>query len=290
MGIILGIRFKKTGKLHFVDPLKYSFNIGDTVVATSERGTELAKVVSINTEDEIKSKNKDIIIDKIIKPATKYDIEKDLQNQEEAKMALKRCKEIAAKEKLEMKLINAEYTLDMSKLIFYFVSEERVDFRELVRALASEFRVRIEIRQVGPRDEIKSYASVGMCGREVCCRTFLPDFESVTIKMAKEQGLQINMPKLSGNCGRLMCCLKYEENVYKDKLKHFPKINERVKYNKEEAKVVGLEILKDRVKIKIGNIGEERFEIVGVNEIIRDNRNILKEPDEIKKTEEKEGE
>jgi len=286
MGIIIGVRFKKTGKMHYMNPLKYEFKVGDVVVAPSERGTELGRVVSINEEQEIKDKLKDTTVDRIIKPATKEDFEKEERNKEEAKKALKRCKEIAKQEGLLMKLIHAEYTLDMSKLIFYFVSEDRVDFRELVKELASEFRARIEIRQVGPRDEIKSYPSVGMCGREVCCRTFLPDFESVTIKMAKEQGLQINMPKLSGNCGRLMCCLKYEESVYREKNRSFPKINERVKYNKEEAKVIGLDILRDKVKLKVGNIGEERFEIVDVKEVIRDNRNVIKQQEESAKEKE----
>ena len=176
-----------------------------------------------------------------------------------------------------MKFIHAEYTLDKSKLICYFVSEERVDFREIVKELANEYRVRIELRQVGPRDEIRYYDGIGTCGREVCCKSFLQDFETVTIKMAKEQGLQINMPKLSGNCGRFKCCLKYEEETYKEKLKNLPKVNEIVKYNKESAKVVSLDILNEKVRLKIGPQGEERFETVDVKDIKRDAKKEQKE-------------
>lgn len=270
---ILGVRFKKTGKLCYMSPLKYTFKIGDTVVANSDAGIELARVVSIKNKEELLKKNPKMEFQDIIRPARREDLIKEKTNKEEAEKALKNCKKIAKELKLEMKLIHAEYTLDQSKLIFYFVAEERVDFRELVKKLAAEYRIRIEIRQVGPRDEIKSYSNVGMCGKEVCCTTFLPDFESVTIKMAKEQGLQINMSKLSGNCGRLMCCLKYEEEAYREKMKDLPKINEIVTYDGEKAKVVSLEILKGKAKLKIGPQGEERFETVEVSKIKRDLKN-----------------
>lgn len=266
---IVGIRFKKTGKMYYVDSLNHTLNIGDMVVSESERGLELARVVSIQDKKEFLEKNKDVELKKLERVATKEDLQKDKDNKINAEKALEKCKKLAKKLNLNMKLIHAEYTLDATKLIFYFVAEDRVDFRELVKNLASEYKVRIEIRQVGPRDEIKSYPNVGMCGKEVCCATFLPDFESVTIKMAKEQGLQINMGKLSGNCGRLKCCLKYEEDVYKEKMKDLPKVNEIVTYKEEPAKVVSLEILKGRVKLKIGPQGEEHFEVVDVSEIKR---------------------
>lgn len=272
---VLGIRFKKTGKLYYANPLKYTFKTGDFIVIESERGLEIARIVSIYDKEELLKKDSKIDIQNIIRPAKREDFKKDTQNKENAEKALEKCKVLAKKFKLDMKLIYAEYTLDASKLIFYFIAENRVDFRELVRELAAEYKVRIEIRQVGPRDEIKSYPNVGMCGRETCCTTFLPDFESVTIKMAKEQGLQINMNKISGNCGRLMCCLKYEEETYKAKMKLLPKINEIVKYQNEKAKVVGLDILKSNVKLKIGLPGEERFEIVHATEIKRENKKCL---------------
>lgn len=267
---VLGVRFTRTGKLYYMDPKEFGFKVGDMVIANSTSGLELGRVVSIKDEEEVRNTNPDVEILEIEKPATKYDIKGQKELDENAKVALERCKELSKKYKLDMKFIKARYTFDGTKLICYFVADERVDFREIVRELANEYKVRIELRQVGPRDEIKAYDNIGTCGREVCCRTFLPDFESVTIKMAKEQGLQINMQKLSGNCGRFKCCLKYEEEFYKEKLKEFPKVNEHVKYNNEECKVVSLDILKDRVKLKIGPQGEERFEYADIKDIKRE--------------------
>ena len=268
--VILGVRFQKTGTLHYMDPLDYGFRVGDLVIANSKRGVEIGRVVSIKTKDEL---DKNISIEKIIKPATKYDVAKQKEHEENAKLAVKKCKEFANKLKLNMKVISAEYTFDGSKLIIHFSSEDRVDFRELVKELAAEYRIRIELRQVGARDEIKMYPNLGMCGREVCCRTFLPDFESVTIKMAKEQGLQINMSKISGACSRLMCCLKYEQDVYKENMKDLPKQNEMVKFNGEDAKVIGLDILNKKIRLKIGIGEDERFETVDYSEIKRINKN-----------------
>ena len=268
---ILGVRFSKTGRLHYMDPKDYGFRVGDMVVAESDRGLELARVVSLNDEETIKAMES-IEIEKIERPATKQDIEKQKRLDEEAKAVLETCKKLAKKYKLDMKFIKAAYTFDETKLICYFVAEERIDFREIVRCLAAEYRVRIELRQVGPREEIKAYDNIGTCGKELCCRTFLPDFETVNIKMAKEQGLQINMSKLSGGCGRLKCCLKYEEETYKEKLKHLPKVNEIVKYNGETAKVVSLDVLKERVRLKIGPQGEEHFEMADVKDIVRENK------------------
>ena len=272
MSQVLGVRFTKTGKLYYMDPLDYGFKVGDMVVAESERGLELGRVVSIKEEAELKEQVKDIQITKIKKPATKQDIQKQQELDKYAKEALETCKKLAKKYKADMKFISATYTFDGSKLICSFVAEDRVDFREIVKDLAAEYKVRIELRQVGPRDEIKAYDNIGTCGKEVCCRTFLPDFETVTIKMAKEQGLQINMQKLSGNCGRFKCCLKYEEEVYKEKMKHLPKVNEMVKYEGELCKVVSLDILKERVRLKIGPQGEERFEMVDVKDIKREKK------------------
>lgn len=259
-----GLRFTNTGKLYYINSSEVELKIGEKVVVESDRGHELARIVSLNKT----TANPEEIV-KFVRKAEKADQDKVEKLKNKAKEALVKCNNLAKKYKLDMKLINAEYTFDESKLVFYFTAEDRVDFRELVKELATEYRVRIELRQVGPRDEIKSYPTVGSCGRELCCRTFLTEFEPVTIKMAKEQGLQINMPKLSGNCGKLMCCLKYEEETYKEKLKTLPKINEIVMYNKENAKVVSQDILKQKVKLKLGKPGEEHFEIVDVSEIER---------------------
>ena len=277
--VILGVRFQKTGTLHYMDPLNFGFRVGDLVIANSKRGVEIGRVVSIKSPEEI---DKNIVIEKIIKPATKYDVEKQKEHEEEAKKAAQRCRELANKLKLNMKIISAEYTFDGSKLIFHFSSEDRVDFRELVKELAAEYRIRIELRQVGARDEIKMYPNLGMCGKEVCCRTFLPDFESVTIKMAKEQGLQINMSKISGACGRLMCCLKYEQDLYKENMKDLPKHNEMVKYNDEDAKVIGLDILNKKVRLKIGIGEDERFETADFTEVVRVNKKENTKKEEIK--------
>ncbi len=267
---IIGVRFRQTGKLCYMDPWNFSFKIGDNVIAESERGVEMARIVSLKKKADMPELEK---ADKIIRPANKDDMLKDKENKELANDAIIKCKKHVKDLKLNMKLISAEYIFDGSKLIFYFVSEERVDFRELVRILAAEYKVRIEMRQVGARDEVKMHPNLGICGREVCCRTFLPDFETVTIKMAKEQGLQINMPKISGSCGRLMCCLKYEEDIYKENAKEMPKYGEIVKYLDQEVKVVGLDILNKKVKIRVGDEESSRIEVVEVDKIERLNRN-----------------
>ena len=236
-GKVLGVRFTSTGKLSFFNAKKYLFNVGDMVVVESDRGIELARIVSKMDASDKRVQGQDI--KDVLRPASKEDIENGKRLKEQARSALKVCKEKVKKLNLNMKLISATYTLDGTKLVFYFTSEERVDFRELVKELAIEFRTRIELRQVGARDEVKEYPTLGVCGRELCCRTFLPDFESVTIKTAKEQGLQINMQKLSGCCGKLKCCIRYEEEAYKEKIKSMPKMNEIVEFEGERAKVVG---------------------------------------------------
>ena len=264
---IIGVRFKKTGRLVYLDPLKFGFRIGDSVIANTERGEEVGRVVKILDKDTISS---DVTIEKIIKPATKKDLLIQKQNEENAKEALEFCRKEAKKLNLDMKLLAADDTFDTSKLTFYFTSESRVDFRDLVKILAANYRARIELRQIGPRDEIKMYPNLGICGKEVCCRTFLQDFDPVSIKMAKEQGLQINMPKLTGACGKLMCCLRYEEEAYKENIEKLPKVGEFVEVEGEEekAKVVSLDILKLKVRVKFGtNNEDERYETYTVDKI-----------------------
>lgn len=278
---VIGVRFTKLGKLTYLLPTDENFKIGDTVIGISERGEELARVVCIKDLEEVKKEVGELA--KIIRKANREDIKKNSQLKEKAENALIICKKMAKELGLDMKLISAAYTFDETKLIFHFIADQRIDFRELVKKLAAEFRLRIELRQIGARDEIKEYSTLGVCGRELCCGTFLPDFETVTIKMAKEQGLQINMPKISGCCGKLMCCLKYEEDVYKEKLKNMPRVGEIVKYNEESAKVVSMDVLGQKLKLKIGEPGEERFEFVELNNIKR----ITKK--EMPKSEEKKG-
>jgi len=270
---ILGIRFTKTGKLCYMLPKDFLLKVGDLVVAESDRGVEIGRIVSKQNSSELGEEVNKAELKSIIRPATKEDIEKEKKLKVEAQDALKTFKEKIKKYELDMKAIQVVYMLDESKIIFYFTSEQRVDFRDLVKELAYEFRTRIELRQVGARDEVKEYPSLGICGKELCCRTFLPDFESVTIKTAKEQGLQINMQKLSGCCGKLKCCIKYEEEAYKEKLKTLPKLNETVEFEGENAKVVSQDILKQKLKLKLGKPGEERFVIADVSQIKRINNN-----------------
>ena len=263
---IVGVRIKKTGKLSFFDALDNELKISDNVLINTEHGEEIARVIKILKEDETQDKE----YEKIIRKATEKDLNIIKENEKKAKEALEFCREEAKKLGLTMKILTAEYTFDSSKLIIYFVSEERVDFRDLVKIIASKYRARIELRQIGPRDEIKLYPCLGMCGREICCRTHLQDFDPVTIKMAKEQGLQINMPKLSGACGKLMCCLKYEEEGYKENLKKLPKVGEtvEVKSNHESGKVISVDILALKVKVKFGeNKEDERYETYPASEL-----------------------
>lgn len=262
---ILGVRLKKTGKLCYLNTQEDNiYQLNDTVIAETDRGIELGKVVKILQDEKIDTTGS------IKRKATKEDLLCVKENEKKAEEALEFCKSQKNKLNLNMKLLAAEYTLDGSKLIIYFVSEERIDFRELVKIIAARYKVRIELRQIGPRDEVKVYPNLGMCGKELCCRTFLQEFEPVTIKMAKEQGLQINMQKLSGSCGKLMCCLKYEEQLYKDNLKLLPKIGEfvEVKDEEEKGKVIGIDALNLKVKVKFGTTREdERFESYSIDDI-----------------------
>jgi len=261
----VGIRFKKTGKLSFYLTDNDAIKLSDNVVAETEKGEELGVVVKI--QEPLES---DKLV-KIKRIATDDDFKKQKEMNDKAKEALKFCKEQAKKLGLSMKVLTAEYTLDGTKLTIYFVSEERIDFRELVKIIASKYRARIELRQIGPRDEVKEYPTLGMCGREVCCRTHLQNFEPVTIKMAKEQGLQINMSKLSGACGKLMCCLRFEEDVYKENLKQLPRIGEivKVKGEKEKAKVTSVDILNKIVKVRFNydSEDEDRYESYPVEKL-----------------------
>ena len=261
----VGIRFKRTGKLSFyiidIDDIKLS----DSVVADTEKGEEIgivSKVLDIEEGEDLPN---------IKRIATEDDFKTQKEMDDKAKEALEFCKNQAKELNLDMKVLTAEYTLDGTKLTIYFVSEERVDFRELVKIIASKYRARIELRQIGPRDEVREYPTLGMCGKEVCCRTHLQNFEPVTIKMAKEQGLQINMSKLSGACGKLMCCLRYEEELYKENLKKLPKVGEivKVKGEKEKGKVTSVDILNLTVKIRFGidDEDEERYETYPVEKI-----------------------
>ena len=246
---IIGVRFKKPGKIYFFDPGNLEINKNDNVIVETTMGEEIGIVVI--PKREIKEEKLTTPLKKVIRVANKNDLDSLEKYKKKEPEALKICKEKIKKYKLDMNLIDVEYKFDGSKILFYFTADGRIDFRELVKDLASVFRTRIELRQIGVRDEVKRIGGNGVCGRELCCCTFLNNFETVSIKMAKEQNIALNPSKISGNCGRLMCCLKYEQDVYSEKLSRLPKVGALVKTEVGEGTVEGVEVLKEVLKVKI---------------------------------------
>ncbi|NLW70351.1 MAG: stage 0 sporulation family protein [Eubacteriaceae bacterium] len=246
---IVGIRFNSGGKIYFFDPENIRLWVGDHVIVETARGMEYGKVatrVSYVEEETLKHPVKPII-----RKATEQDALINRMNLDKAPEALRICKEQVEKNKLTMKLIRAEYTFDSSKVIFYFTADGRVDFRELVKDLASIFRIRIELRQIGVRDEAKIVGGIGCCGRELCCHKWMGEFDPVSIKMAKEQGLSLNPGKISGVCGRLLCCLKFEHETYEDALANMPELGDRVKTPDGTGYIQKLNILAGRVTVQL---------------------------------------
>ena len=253
---IVGVRFKKPGKIYFFDPQDLEINMGDKVIVETAMGEEFGEVV-INKRElpEEKIANP---LKKVIRIATPEDIKSMEMYKSKEPEALKICEEKIKKHQLDMYLTDVEYKFDGSKILFYFTADGRIDFRDLVKDLASIFKTRIELRQIGVRDEVRRIGGNGVCGRELCCCSFLGNFETVSIKMAKEQNISLNPSKISGNCGRLMCCLKYEQEAYEDKLKHLPRVGAIVKTEDGEGIVDNVEILKEQVKVKFKD-GDEYF-------------------------------
>ncbi len=219
---IVGVRFKSVGKVYYFSPEKIQANVGDMVIVETVRGIECGEVVIANRQ--IEDNELTSPLKPIIRLADEKDIETVTKNREREKEAFAVCEEKIRARNLKMNLVDVECTFDNNKLLFYFTSETRVDFRELVKDLAAVFRTRIELRQIGVRDEAKVLGGLGICGREFCCKSYMGDFQPVSIKMAKEQGLSLNPTKISGTCGRLMCCLKNEQNAYEALLKITPKV------------------------------------------------------------------
>ena len=246
---IIGVRFKKPGKIYFFDPQGIEIEKNDDVIVETAMGDEIGKVVVVNREiDESKMATP---LKKVIRKATREDLASQEKYKSKEPEALEICKEKIKKYNLEMNLTDVEYKFDGSKILFYFTADGRIDFRDLVKDLASVFKTRIELRQIGVRDEVKRIGGNGVCGRELCCCSFLDNFETVSIKMAKEQNIALNPSKISGNCGRLMCCLKYEQDVYSEKVSRLPKVGAIVKTPSGEGTVEGVEILKEIVRVKI---------------------------------------
>lgn len=248
MKIIIGVSFRQAGKVYFFDPVDEQIERGEHVIVETAKGVEYGTVVVPNremAEEKIVAPLK-----KIIRVATPKDEDIELKNREKEKDAYKICLEKIAKHRLEMKLIAAEYTFDNNKLLFYFTADGRIDFRELVKDLASVFRTRIELRQIGVRDETKICGGIGICGRTLCCHSYLSEFAPVSIKMAKEQNLSLNPTKISGVCGRLMCCLKNEEEAYEELNSRLPHIGSHVKTAEGlDAEVQSVSVLKQLVKV-----------------------------------------
>lgn len=256
---VIGVRFRTAGKVYFFDPLQLEIKRGDHVIVETARGIEFGTVVAGVHEVED---------DKVIQPlkpvmriAGERDIEQEAANKEKEKEAFKICKEKILKHGLEMKLIDAEYTFDNNKLLFYFTADGRIDFCELVKDLAAVFKTRIELRQIGVRDETKILGGVGICGRPLCCHSYLSEFIPVSIKMAKEQNLSLNPTKISGVCGRLMCCLKYEEETYEDLNSHLPSVGDYVTTDDGlKGEVHSVSVLRQQVKVVV-TVGRDEKEI-----------------------------
>lgn len=244
---IIGVRFRKNTKIYYFSPEEKKYSVGEKVIVETAKGVECGEVVL----DNRLLKNKDVPAElkTIIRSATQEDFEKEESNREKEKTALAYCQSRIEVRGLKMKLVDVETTFDNKKLLFYFTAENRVDFRELVKDLASVFKTRIELRQIGVRDEAKVLGGIGVCGREFCCKSCLRDFQPVSIKMAKEQGLSLNPGKISGACGRLMCCLKYEQNVYDELLKITPKVGAVVQTESGRGKVIEVNILSGNLRI-----------------------------------------
>ena len=255
MAEVIGVRFKEVGKVYYFDPDNKKLNIGDTVIVETARGIECGRIAMENKVVE----DNDIVhpLKKLIRKATKEDFKRLEENRRKEKEALKICEKKIADHGLEMKLVDVEYTFDNSKILFYFTADGRVDFRALVKDLASVFRTRIELRQIGVRDESKMLGGLGVCGRPFCCSSFLGEFHPVSIKMAKEQGLSLSPTKISGTCGRLMCCLKYEQDAYTDLLKHTPKVGAIVKTPAGRGLVVETNLLSQTLKVKMDNTPDD---------------------------------
>ena len=255
MAKVIGVRFKEVGKIYYFDPDNYDFHQGDRVIVETSRGVECGTVALANKEvDEDKIVHP---LKKVLRQATKKDLEHLEENKAREKEAMKICEEKIRNHNLDMKLVDVEYTFDNSKILFYFTSDGRVDFRQLVKDLATVFRTRIELRQIGVRDEAKMLGGLGMCGRPFCCNGFLGEFQPVSIKMAKEQGLSLSPVKISGTCGRLMCCLKYEQEAYSDLLRHTPKVGTNVRTPEGKGTVVETALLTGKVKVKLDSAPEE---------------------------------
>ncbi|PEA52549.1 stage 0 sporulation protein [Bacillus pseudomycoides] len=251
---VVGVRFKKAGKVYYFDPNQFDISENEFAIVETVRGIEYGKVVI--TKKQVDENDVVLPLKKVIRIANENDRTIVEENKRAAKEAYQVCQEKVIEHDLDMKLVDVEYTFDRNKVIFYFTADGRIDFRELVKDLAAVFRTRIELRQIGVRDEAKMLGGIGPCGRMLCCSTFLGDFEPVSIKMAKDQNLSLNPAKISGLCGRLMCCLKYENDEYEAAKEQLPDLDEKIQTPHGLGRVIGLNILERLIQVEL--IDKER--------------------------------
>jgi cell fate regulator YaaT (PSP1 superfamily) len=262
---ILGIRFRCAGKVYHFNPNGLELKEGTKVVVETVRGVEYGTVVS--EIERVEEKTLSAPLKDVIRIATEDDSIQNEENKKKARDAFKTCKEKIIKHELDMKLIDVEYTFDNNKILFYFTADGRIDFRELVKDLAAVFRTRIELRQIGVRDETKMMGGIGICGRCLCCNCHLSDFQPVSIKMAKEQGLSLNPTKISGVCGRLMCCLKYEQNAYEEIITRAPKVGSIVDTIDGNGEVISISLLREEAKIRLTKEEETELKVYKINDL-----------------------
>ena len=288
MAEVIGVRFKEMGKVYYFDPSGKKLSIDDKVIVETSRGIECGEVAMENREVG----DHTIVqpLRKLIRAATAQDLAKLTENQEKQESAFIECEKKILEHKLDMKLVEVEYTFDNSKILFYFTADGRVDFRDLVKDLAGMFRTRIELRQIGVRDEAKMLGGIGICGRPFCCGSFLNGFQPVSIKMAKEQGLSLNPVKISGTCGRLMCCLKYEQEAYLDLLHTTPKVNAVVSTPDGKGVVIDQNLLTRKLTVRLDKDPQAAPQVYKVSDVklIKDGKVKVdrKELENLKKLEE----
>lgn len=246
---VIGIQFKGVGRIYYFDPLNFEFEAGEHAIVETVRGLELGKVILGN--HEIGKEQLEAELKPVIRKGTKKDIIQEEKNNELAGEAFKFFKKSVVKCGLEMKPLYAEYTIDRSKIIFYYTADDRVDFRNLLKILTPEYKARVELRQIGPREAARAIGGIGSCGRELCCKSHLKNFDIVTMKMAKDQNLSLNTSKISGVCGKLMCCISYEDELYKELKKEFPPMNSYIKTkNGDSGKVISIDYLKRIIRFQ----------------------------------------
>ncbi|MBP5426768.1 MAG: stage 0 sporulation family protein [Clostridiales bacterium] len=256
---VVGVRFKAVGKIYYFAPKDKKVKNGDKVIVETTRGLEFGEVVL--TGRMVDESTLGTPLSNVVRVATAEDIEKNKQNKQKRLVAFESCLKKIKKHNLKMRLVEVEYTFDGSKILFYFTADGRIDFRELVKDLAAEFKVRIELRQIGIRDEAKMMGGMGVCGRVLCCKEYLDEFQPVSIRMAKEQGLSLNPTKISGRCGRLMCCLKYEQEAYEDLNSRVPRVGAIVDTEDGQGEVIYVSLLKEIVKVKLEDKDDNTLEV-----------------------------